>query len=201
MSSLFEALSQQLGGGTTQQISRELGADEQATSQAISTALPVLFGALARNAAKPQGAEALAAALSKDHDGGILDNIKGFLGNAQTGAGDAILRHTLGGKRQAVETQLGQQTSLSAGTISKLLPMLAPLVMGALGRAQREQGLNSGKLAELLGGERQRAEQAAPDAMGIMGQLLDRDGDGEIMDDVAKLAKGMLPGLFGTPGR
>jgi hypothetical protein len=201
MSSLFETLSQQLSGNTTQQISRELGADEQATGQAISAALPVLFSALARNAAKPQGAEALAAALSKDHDGGILDSITGFLGNAQAGPGDAILRHTLGGKRQAVEMQLGQQAGLDGSTVSKLLPMLAPLVMGALGRAQREQGLDSGKLAELLGGERQRAEQAAPGAMGMMGQLLDSDGDGEIMDDVTKLAKGLLPGFFGTPGR
>ena len=37
----------------------ELGADERATGDAISAALPVLIGALSRNASQPDGARAL----------------------------------------------------------------------------------------------------------------------------------------------
>jgi hypothetical protein len=199
MSSLFETLAEQLGGDTTKEISRQLGTDDQATSQAISSALPLLFGALAGGAAKPQGAQALGAALAKDHDGGILDNITAFLGNAQAGPGDGILRHVLGDKRQAVETQLGQQTGLNTAAIGKLLPMLAPLVMGALGRAQRQQNLDTSKLTDLLSGERKQAERASPGSMGIVGQLLDADGDGQIIDDIAKLGKGLFSSVFSKP--
>jgi hypothetical protein len=62
--------------------------------------------------------------------------------------------------------------------------MLAPLVMGALGKAQRERGLDPGGLAGMLGGEQQRAADAAPGVMGMLGKFLDRDGDGSVLDDI-----------------
>ena len=62
--------------------------------------------------------------------------------------------------------------------------MLAPLVMGALGKAQREKGLDTGGLAGMLGGEQQRAADAAPGVMGMLTSFLDRDHDGSVMDDI-----------------
>ena len=74
-----------------------------------------------------------------------------------------------------------------------LLSMLAPLVMGALGKAQRDGKLDPGGLAGMLGGEQQRAADAAPGVMGMLGKFLDRDGDGSVMDDIG----GMLGKTFG----
>ena len=74
--------------------------------------------------------------------------------------------------------------------------MLAPMVMGALGRQKRQQGLDAGSLAGVLGAERQQMEQSNP-AMGMLGSLLDRDDDGSVVDDIAKMGKGLLGGLFG----
>ncbi len=190
MSSLLEMLTQQLGGDSTREISRQLGTDEGATGKAISAALPMLMGALARNASRPEGAQALAGALARDHDGSVLDNVAGFLKSPDTKAGDGILRHTLGAKRDAIQQQLGRETGLDAGAVTKLLPILAPLVMGALGRESRQKSLDVGALTNMLAGERKMADSSA--SLGGLASLLDADSDGQIADDVAKLGKGLL---------
>ena len=75
--------------------------------------------------------------------------------------------------------------------------MLAPLVMGMLGKNQRQQGLDIGGLTDLLGGERKAAQKRAPEAVDLIGSLLDSDGDGSVTDDLAKLGGNLLGGLFG----
>ena len=75
----------------------------------------------------------------------------------------------------------------------KLLMLLAPLVLGALGRAQRQKKLDSGGISDILGNERRRVEQTQPGNRGLL-DMLDRDGDGSIMDDIA----GMAGGYFGN---
>jgi hypothetical protein len=196
MSSILEMLTDQLGGDATSKISQQLGTDEGTAGKAISAALPLLMGALARNATKADGAQSLAGALERDHDGSILDDVSGFLSNPESGSGDGIVRHTLGPKRAAVEQELGRQTGLDVGAVTKLLPMLAPLVMGALGREKRQGQLDIGGLTSMLSGERERAEGAGA-SLGGLASLLDSDADGDIKDDVAKMGAGLLGKLFG----
>jgi hypothetical protein len=79
--------------------------------------------------------------------------------------------------------------------VSQLLMLLAPVVLGALGRRQRQQGLDPGGLAGVLGEERRQAEASAPAGLGgLLGRVLDADGDGQIMDDVGGLLGGFLGG-------
>lgn len=197
MSSLLDVLNQQLSGDTVRQLSRQLGADEASTARAVEGAVPLLVSALARNTARPQGAQSLLGALDRDHDGSVLDDLGSFLGGGRTAPGDAILGHVLGSRRDTAENGLSRMSGLDPQTVSRLLAMLAPIVMGALGRTRREQRLDPGGLAEMLGGERRRAERAAPDAMGMLGQLLDSDGDGQVIDDLAKLGSGFLGQMLG----
>jgi len=75
--------------------------------------------------------------------------------------------------------------------MGKLLTMLAPLVMGALGKKQRQGGLNPSDLGGLLRQEQRTAVKQAPD-LGMLGSLLDADGDGDIKDDVAKIGGSLL---------
>ncbi|MEM7480561.1 MAG: DUF937 domain-containing protein [Acidobacteriota bacterium] len=199
MSSPFELLQQSLGGDAVSQLSRSLGADSAATHRAVSAAVPMLMTALAGNASRSGGADALLGALDRDHDGSVLDDLGGFLGNsgAAVGAGDGILRHVLGGRRATAEGQLAQASGLDAASAGKLLAMLAPLVLGALGKSRRSGGLDSGGLADLLGQEQRRARQSMPSGMGgLLGGLLDADGDGEVMDDALKMGGKMLGSLF-----
>ena len=74
-----------------------------------------------------------------------------------------------------------------------LLTVLAPIVMGALGKLQREKGLDSAGLASTLGEEHGRAAETSPDLIGLATRLI-TGGDTNSM--LGNLAKG-FGGLFG----
>ncbi len=195
MSSIFEALTEQLGGQALEQISRQIGADRSATKDAMPAAIGGLMAALAKNASKSDGAEALNSALARDHDGSILDDLGGFLTNPQGGGG--ILKHVLGGSRSAVEAGLSSKSNLDQGSAGQLLKVLAPVVLGALGKARKSGGLDAGSLAGMLAGERRQVEKKAPQGLDVLGSLLDADGDGEVLDDIAsKVGGSVLKNLF-----
>lgn len=193
MSSIFDALSTHLDDQTLAQLSSNLGADKGATSKAIAAAVPLLLGALAKNAATPDGAQAIHDAVTRDHDGSILDNPNAAATAGSTADGDAILGHVLGDRRSMAEQGISRASGLDMSKVGPLLAMLAPLVMGALGRAQRSGNLGAGGLASVLGMERDALGASAPGVLGVISRLLDRDHDGSVLDDVG----GMLGGLLG----
>ena len=197
MSSIVDMLMGQLGGEALKQISGQIGADENKTQGAMAMALPLIMGALSKNASQSGGADSLSRALDKDHDGSILDNLSGFLGSSEAGPGDGILKHVLGGRRERVESGLSKSSGLDSAAIGKLLVTLAPVVLGALGRRKREQGMDSNALAGLLSTERAEVERRAPKEMGLLASLIDSDDDGDIdLSDIARGA-GLLGKLFG----
>lgn len=194
MNTLLEMVSEQLQGDNLSKMSRQIGADENATQGALSAAVPLLISALSRNASGREGADALAGALTRDHDGSILDNLSGFLDNPDTATGDGILGHVLGAKRGMIENGLSRSGGLSAGSVGKMLSMLAPVLMGALGKMQRQGKMDSQSLTGYLGKQREELERSEPQAMGIFGSLLDADRDGDV--DTGDLLKHGL-NLFG----
>ena len=196
MSSPLEDLLGQLGGDQVARLSATLGSDPAATGRAVSAAIPMLFSALAANARRPEGAEALAGALERDHDGSVLDDVAGFLSGGGTGPGQAILGHILGGRQGAAQAEISRASGLDLRSVGRLLALLAPLVMGALGRHQRSQGLDLGSLVDLLGAERHRADAALPDGLGSLASMFDANHDGSVLDDAARIGSDLLGGLF-----
>ncbi len=194
MDAISQMLTQQLAGGGLSQISQKIGADEQTTGNALSAAIPLLVSAMANNASQPEGAQSLHQALNQDHNGAIFNDMVGFLSNPQAANGAGILGHVLGPKQDLVQTGLAQQTGLDAGSIGQLLTIAAPLVLGALGKTQQEQGLDAGGLASLLGQQQQAAQQADPGLMGMLGNLLDMNNDGSALDDILRLAGNFFGG-------
>jgi hypothetical protein len=183
-----------LGSGELDKLGGQLGVDSASTQKAVGAAVPLLLSALGKNAASPQGAEALLGALSRDHDGSVLDNVGAALGSGALGKdGAAILGHVLGNKQSAVAAGIGQASGLTADTSGQLLAMLAPLVMGSLGKTQRQSGLDAAGLASMLGGQREQANAG----LGGLAGLLDMDGDGDATNDILKIGKKLLGGLFG----
>ncbi len=180
MSGLVEGILGQLGPAGMAQIAKSLGTDESAAGSAISAALPAIIAGMANNASKPQGAEALSNALGS-HSPSIFD----ALGPLLSGGGDGakILGHVLGGRQPSVEQNLAKQSGLNLDVIMKLLPILAPLVMGYLSKQKQEQGLDAGGLGSVLGQERRQVEQKQP-GLGGLAAILDSDGDGSIVDDI-----------------
>ena len=123
---IFKDLADLQSSEATRALSRQLGTDERATESALAAALPALLSALSRNAQSPDGAQSLLAALDRDHDGSILDDVLGALGSSPSGSAEGILEHLLGARRGAVETQIGKQAGLDTGSVSRVLAALAP---------------------------------------------------------------------------
>jgi hypothetical protein len=172
--------------------------------------LPVLMAAMKRNAATPQGAEGLMGALNSKHDGSILDNLDGlFSGGVDANVindGSKILGHVLGAKQQNVENTLGAKAGMDANSVAQILKIAAPLLMGMLGKQTKQQNVNNSSgiedlLGGLLGGSSAQQEQ------NFLESILDADGDGSIIDDVAGMMLddnkkqgglgSLLGGLFG----
>jgi hypothetical protein len=194
MNAITEMLTRQLSGGALSEISRKIGADNGTTGRALSMAIPLLISALARNSSTPEGAQSLNHAVAKDHDGSILDNLGSFLNNSESANGAGILGHVLGERRGDVETGLAQSTGLEPSAAGRLLETVAPMVMGALGKTQQQQGLDANGLSAFLGDQQQEAQNSAPDVMGMLGSLLDSNKDGSVMDDVGRIANKFFGG-------
>ncbi len=172
MASMIESVMGMLSGDALGKISQQIGIPKEQAQAALPGVISVLTGALAKESSKPEGAQSLANALAKDHDGSVLNNLSDYISNYKSGDGEGILGHVLGNSRPAVEKGLSAKTGLDMGSIGNLLTMAAPIIMGALGKTQQTQGLNAGSLSNLLGQESNQAQSLFPDLGSILGQIL-----------------------------
>lgn len=200
---LMGLLQGQLSEGMLDQLSQQIGSqDNQQTAAAASGIISTLMSGLAKNASSQEGASALSNALDRDHDGSILDDMMGLLsGNTQpnnssmlNGAG--ILNHILGNKTNGAVNMISQMSGLDSSKTGNLMSLLAPVVMGALGKTKKDQGLDIAGIASLLSGTMSQQSNQDP-AMSLITKFLDSDGDGSIIDDVAGIGMKLLGGLFG----
>ena len=188
MNAITQMITQQLGGSAARTIAQRFGISETTANTAIQMAVPLILTALARNASQPQEAQSLHQAVATDHDGSIFDNLMGYLGNPQSANGAGILRHVFGGQQPVVENNLAQATGMDQSSAGGLLETLAPLVMGSLGQAQQQSGLDASGLSNFLNVQQQEAKATAPDAMSVLSSMLDQNKDGSSMDDLQRMA-------------
>lgn len=193
---LASSLFQQLQGSGIQQIASQLGVEPDQAQSAVASALPLLLGALGRNTQQPEGAQALLGALQRDHAdsaggfdlGGLLGSVLGGGTTTAQTDGAGILGHIFGGSTPQAASGLGQATGLDSGRSGQLLQILAPIVLSFL--AQRFLGggnANAGQLSQALGQEHQQA-RADSGVSGLLGQVLDQDGDGQLgVGDLLKI--------------
>ena len=210
MSGILDLLNSDLGKTIINGVSGSTGTDQGKTSNVLTMALPVLMKAMERNTSTPEGAQGLIGALNKKHDGSILDNLgdlfNGGVDKEVQDDGSKILGHVLGQRQHGVEQVIGQKAGLNAGAVGDILKVAAPILMGVLGKEARQNNVNSQNdvsslLGGLLGGNEAKNEQS------FLEQILDADGDGSVVDDVAGMVLGgskkksglggLLGGLFG----
>jgi hypothetical protein len=213
MAGILDLLNSDIGKTLISGASQQLGQDQAKTSSALSAALPLILGAMKNNAKTPEGAAGLLSALRDEkHSGGILDNLGSVLGGGgiddnvmKDGAG--ILGHVFGGKEQNVANAVSSTSGIDAGSAMNLLKVAAPVLMGMLGKQSRQQGVSDPNgigdlLGGMLGGSGQQEQS-------MISRLLDADGDGSVIDDIAGMVlgsggakkksglAGLLGGLFG----
>ena len=149
------------------QLAAQLGADPEEVKRASRQSVGALVGGMQANAQDPGGAASLTEALGQ-HSGDALDGLTD-VGRIDTDDGDKIVGHVFGDQRDAVVSQLGGTGG--GGLFAKLLPMLAPLVMGWLAKSMSGGGAREpaaggdaggGGLGDMLGGLIGGGEGVAP---------------------------------------
>lgn len=197
--SLTEQLLSQLQGAPVEQVSRQLGISPAQANGAIGAALPLLMGALGRNAAQPQGADALFGALQRDHSGldlgNVLDAVMGG-GNTPEANGVGILGHIFGSSQPRAEAGLAQATGLGDDRAGQLMKILAPIVLAFIAQRMGQSGQgNSAALGQMLGQEQQRVREQGGVGGGLLGAVLDQDGDGQLgLGDLLKVGSSLFSG-------
>ncbi|MGB7962668.1 MAG: DUF937 domain-containing protein [Propionicimonas sp.] len=145
-----------------------LGTDPETALQAASAAIPTLLGSMQANAADPDGAASLINALS----GHVAGANPADLDSVDTADGQKILGHLFADQPERLQAVGG----LGGTLLSKLLPLLAPLVMSWLAKklsggsaASSQQG---GILGDLLGGLLGGSGSSSGGGLGGLGDLL-----------------------------
>lgn len=190
---IIEQIQERLDPNTISQLSQQIGAESNdQTEAAVSGVISTLLAGLSRNAQQPGGTDALVSAIDRDHDGSLLDDLAGFLfkgrqtQNPKTTNGSGILEHILGNNQARSTDMLSKVSGLKTSQIIKLMIMLAPVVLSALGKARHAQGLDTNGIGDLL---RQSTQGQAnhQQRMGLLQRFLDKNGDGNVMDDITRM--------------
>ncbi len=215
MAGLIDLLNSDLGKQIISGVSGKVGTSEDETASVLGSLMPTLVGAMQNNASTPDGLSGLLGALTGGkHDGGILDNLSGFLGGDDQTDGGNILGHVLGGNQENVQNNLAQSTGVGSDKIAMIMKIAAPIIMGYLAKKAMSGGLTNNPaqsggglndiLGGLLGGGQAQAAQGQSGSGNILTSMLDQDGDGELglSDAIAAATKqggigGLLGGLFG----
>jgi len=187
MANFIDEFMNSYGSEVTQHMASNLDMDQGTVQKLIPKLAPLILSGLKRQKDDQGGDARVDHILNKYGDSSVLDNIKDLISTkANDTTADANLGGLIGsgGGVQAAQA-LGKSLNIDASKILKMIPALAPLILGAL--SKKRDTSNAG--------------------IGGIGSLLDADGDGSIIDDVAGFilkggsgqtkGKGILGSLLG----
>lgn len=148
--SLIDLLTGNTSNQVAEQAENKFGISRNQIIALLAVAAPLVISYLRNKSQDANEAEALNNALDKDHDGSILDDAS--QAEARQAEGGSILDHVFGGQKSTVENQLSQNTGISIDKIGPILAMLAPVIMGYIGKEKQQNNVGAGGLGDLLGG-------------------------------------------------
>lgn len=148
--SLIDLLTGNTSNQVAEQAENKFGISRNQVIALLAVAAPLIISYLRNKSQDSQEAEALNNALDKDHDGSILDDASQV--ESRQAEGGSILDHIFGGQKNTVENQLSQNTGISIDKIGPILAMLAPVIMGYIGKEKQQNNVGAGGLGDLLGG-------------------------------------------------
>ena len=173
MGNLIEDFIGSMGSEVSQKMSEKTNIDQGTISQLLPVIAPMILGGLKKQKDERGGQDRVDHILNKYGDPSVLGNLDGlFQQKLDDKTTDPNLGGLLGNAGSDATNLLSQNLKgVDSGIVAKLIPMLAPVLLGFLTQ-KRDSGTGSSGLAGLL----------------------DQDGDGSILDDVAGLVLGGLGG-------
>jgi len=201
-------LKEQMSESVLGKIAGFLGEEKSGVTSAVGSSLPSLLLGLIRKGNEPGGADNLVGMLQEGkHDGGILDNLGSVLdGGPATkdllSSGKGLLASILGDKAGGLGDLIASASGIRKESGASLLGLLAPIVMGFLGKTLKSSGsFNAKGLMDLLLGQKDTIRAALP--AGVSSLLgagdLDKLGLGEVTAAAAPVKQKIpwLPVLIG----
>ena len=168
-------------------IATALGLDRNKVQSAISSAVPGLLAALNNVVTQPGGAQRLADAARQQT--GSLGNFASMLaaGGQSSFQASQVLSSLVGNQNQNALTEaIAKFTGLGQGATGSLLGMLAPIVMGIIGKHQGAAGgLDAKGIANLFASQKDNIAAALPSGLG---SLLSGTGLLNSLGDAARTA-------------
>jgi len=165
MAGFIDEFLKSYGPEVTKQMSSNFNVDQGTVKKLIPQLAPLILAGLKKQKETRGGDERVDHILNKYGDASVLNNIKDLISSkAQAQDVDPNLGGLLGdaGGIQAAQA-LAKNMNIDASTIMKMIPALSPLILGALTKKRDTTGKG----------------------ISGVGALLDADGDGSILDDVA----------------
>ena len=210
--SLLDLLTGNAGNQVAESAENKFGVSKNQIIALLAVAAPLVISYLRNKSQDSNEAESLNNALDRDHDGSILDNPSQVEERQQEGG--SILDHIFGQQKNTVENSLSEQTGISMNKIGPILAMLAPLIMGYIGKEKQQSNTGAGGLGDLLGGilggaQNQVQQQDSNPLNDILGQVLGggqqqasnnplNDILGQVLDGGQQQQQGGLGGLLGS---
>lgn len=140
-----------IGSKAISAIANLLNIEESKAKWLVAAAVPLMIAALNYNSKKGTEQETGINKALDQHSGGILDQIGDLLGQGPSDDDNKIVNHMFGTNTEMVKNNLAAKTGISTDKIGGALAILAPIVMGYLGKQKQEQS-SGGGLGDLLGG-------------------------------------------------
>ena len=176
---LLELLLSGENGSAMQQLGKNFDLSPDQTQSAVKELIPALTRGMQKNTNDAPGLDDLLDALKTGNHGNYLDSPSTLGQTSTTNDGNDILGHIFGNKQVSrdVAGRAAERSGISSTILKKMLPIVATMVMGQLGK-------------KILGGGKQvnRANSG-----GLLSSLIDSDRDGAIWDDLLGMgARAML---------
>lgn len=203
MASILDILNTSVGEDFIAKASKSTDENKDNISAVLGMTLPILLGAMKENIKSETGAESLNQALNDNKHGDVLlKNIKSADSTNMTSEGEKILGHLLGGKQDMITKTIGSTLNMNESSVSNIIKMAAPLLMSVLASQKSKENVSSSGLGGLL--DSVMGSSGAHDAS-LIETLLDKNGDGSVIDDVTgmifggkkKGGGGLLGGMLG----
>ncbi len=177
---ILSEITSDMGPTIASQLASQLGLGEDQAQQAIERVAPLILGGLKRQGEQHGGEGRVNHIVQKYGRENVLDDLDGHIQRrVQDSNPDPSLGGLLGAAGPQAADLLDNKLGLSAGMGKKLIPILAPIILGALK-----------KRANASGATRSAGGGNSGLAGGLLTSILDRDGDGNVLDDVAGMIFG-----------
>jgi OmpA-OmpF porin, OOP family len=171
---LVETVKNYFTGDVVRQASAAVGESETGVGAAMGGVIPLVLASLLNRAEQPGGSTALWGMAREAYEGGTLTNPAALLGADGTGGsswlsrGGELLRSALGDRYASTTDTIATTTGVKSSSVSSLLGMAVPVVLGLLGRHSAENSLDANGFGNFLAGQKASVMSALPFGLGSL---------------------------------